>query len=741
MAPYNPMKKHMDKLDDWSSAASKKYSSTRDAAASGSGTSMTERLNLARGKDDRWERTRPVAATDEAHQTSVVPQRAGRLDNLPKGPSSSVGGKGPPPPPPSRGGTSISGAPAPLARSKAPGPPLPRRMDNEAGTDRPPPTYGSAVAPTSGTNHIEFSKFTEEDKQAFFLLLDEFFEARSGSLSSAGELHPRNSRKPLSADDTSFVQAKATKEPSKPSGPGAKASMFESSTANPAPSSIPSSSTASSSPSYPRLSASSLPTTELCTALTCATFLCYPDSFPDWSGPRAWYLQPNAIPLSIKGRSDVSYSTSSMYRGNDHSLLGGSLFADLSCLWWKVSWDQTDPARSVRCQVAYKQPPEAWNDEGRLAEASRGFGDWIAGFAETNERNRTPVGDGECWTLAADAITYTNEKAGLTEGNRLMKTIGRTHGFLLFAGKADEVKGQCGRWRGGDRFGSRGGGVRRGDIVEWKSAKCRLKGSPAGSYVILGSPEHTAIIVQDSPLPKRIEEQTDSGDRGEEDFYSILGVARTAGQPAIRAAYLQGARRHHPDKQGGVQDNFIQRLNEAHATLSDATLRADYDARVGRQGSSSNVDRLTAQVDLDSFDLVESADPDSMMFHYPCRCGSGFYIDEKHLQNGQDVVGCTGCSEKIRVLWQDGPINTALDDDRQEVVDEQPSLSPWELDSITVIEQSAGKAPSRATYDLGRDSFTKGDIWIYRPVWEAEYLGGPVTPSWPPSLPGWEQLA
>lgn len=176
MAPYNPMKKHMEKLDEWGSSANKKFASTRNT---GPGSSMTDRFNAARGKDDRWEKSKPVRAEDD-DQTNIVPQRSGRVDHLPQAPSSFIGGKAPPPPPPQRGlgtGQTSDAPPAPPARGRAPPPALPRRMDNESGIDRPPPAYGnsntSAVPATETTGYIEFTKFTEQDKQAFFLLLDE----------------------------------------------------------------------------------------------------------------------------------------------------------------------------------------------------------------------------------------------------------------------------------------------------------------------------------------------------------------------------------------------------------------------------------------------------------------------------------------------------------------------------------------------------------------------------------------
>lgn len=49
------------------------------------------------------------------------------------------------------------------------------------------------------------------------------------------------------------------------------------------------------------------------------------------------------------------------------------------------------------------------------------------------------------------------------------------------------------------------------------------------------------------------------------------------------------------------------------------------------------------------------------------------------------------------------------------------SISPWEVGTLEVIEQSQGKVPKRAEYDLtGMES---GEIWIYRPVAMQDYVG------------------
>lgn len=64
------------------------------------------------------------------------------------------------------------------------------------------------------------------------------------------------------------------------------------------------------------------------------------------------------------------------------------------------------------------------------------------------------------------------------------------------------------------------------------------------------------------------------------DYYSILGVSKTATQDEIKRAYRKLAGQHHPDK-GGSKERF-QEIQEAYDTLGDAPRRQHYDA-YGRQ--------------------------------------------------------------------------------------------------------------------------------------------------------------
>ena len=49
------------------------------------------------------------------------------------------------------------------------------------------------------------------------------------------------------------------------------------------------------------------------------------------------------------------------------------------------------------------------------------------------------------------------------------------------------------------------------------------------------------------------------------------------------------------------------------------------------------------------------------------------------------------------------------------------ALTPAELGSLTVVEQSVGSPPKLETYTLS--GMTQGEMWIYRPICMREYVG------------------
>src|SRR3989344_2186080 len=60
------------------------------------------------------------------------------------------------------------------------------------------------------------------------------------------------------------------------------------------------------------------------------------------------------------------------------------------------------------------------------------------------------------------------------------------------------------------------------------------------------------------------------------DYYTILGVPRTASQEEIKKAYRRLAHQHHPDKKGGDEARFKE-VNEAYQVLSDPKKKSSYD--------------------------------------------------------------------------------------------------------------------------------------------------------------------
>lgn len=60
------------------------------------------------------------------------------------------------------------------------------------------------------------------------------------------------------------------------------------------------------------------------------------------------------------------------------------------------------------------------------------------------------------------------------------------------------------------------------------------------------------------------------------DYYTILGIPRTASQEDIKKAYRKLAHQYHPDKKGGDEAKFKE-VNEAYQVLSDSKKRSSYD--------------------------------------------------------------------------------------------------------------------------------------------------------------------
>ncbi|KAJ0965914.1 hypothetical protein J5N97_027122 [Dioscorea zingiberensis] len=90
------------------------------------------------------------------------------------------------------------------------------------------------------------------------------------------------------------------------------------------------------------------------------------------------------------------------------------------------------------------------------------------------------------------------------------------------------------------------------------------------------------------------------------DYYSTLGVSRSASNKEIKAAYRKLARQYHPDvnKQPGATEKFKE-ISTAYEVLSDDKKRALYD-QYGEAGVKSTVGGSAGAYATNPFDLFET---------------------------------------------------------------------------------------------------------------------------------------
>lgn len=75
------------------------------------------------------------------------------------------------------------------------------------------------------------------------------------------------------------------------------------------------------------------------------------------------------------------------------------------------------------------------------------------------------------------------------------------------------------------------------------------------------------------------------------DYYSVLGISKTATQEEIKKAYRNLAFKYHPDRNPGDKDaeEKFKKISEAYNVLGDEKKRADYD-RFGSASSGYNAE-------------------------------------------------------------------------------------------------------------------------------------------------------
>ncbi|KAH9975044.1 hypothetical protein BGW80DRAFT_1299730 [Lactifluus volemus] len=227
-----------------------------------------------------------------------------------------------------------------------------------------------------------------------------------------------------------------------------------------------------------------------------------------------WYAS-DLIPPHLKGSSDIRLSGAvvSLPVVGIKIARAVILFADLSMCWYSVTYGYGSVERWARFRPCPKPMSGA-----ELQRAAETHGAAVAAFAKNAAASGQPVDSGECWDIACEGLKSAASRSG--PDNAPVLSTSRAHGHLIFCGKPG-----MGKWRGGDNR------LRAGDIVEWRSA--RIGKAQKGAYTILGDPDHTAVLVQDT-VPLRVADGTSINPA---DVGVLTVVEQTPGQTPKQKSY------------------------------------------------------------------------------------------------------------------------------------------------------------------------------------------------------------
>jgi len=126
------------------------------------------------------------------------------------------------------------------------------------------------------------------------------------------------------------------------------------------------------------------------------------------------------------------------------------------------------------------------------------------------------------------------------------------------------------------------------------------------------------------------------------DYYSVLGVEKTADAAQIKKAYRKLAVKYHPDKNPGDQaaEERFKEITEAYAVLSDQEKRRQYD-QFGEAGFHQRFSQedIFRNVDLnDLFREFGFGGNDAFGQMFGGRGGGGFHGGRTRSHKGQDLL-------------------------------------------------------------------------------------------------------
>ncbi|POW15950.1 hypothetical protein PSHT_06903 [Puccinia striiformis] len=255
-----------------------------------------------------------------------------------------------------------------------------------------------------------FSQFTEEDKQAFFMMLDEFFGRRFPDRQASHDTGPPQ----VTLRTRPSILTQQEEE-------------------------------------------------EGCRAEIIARYF---KTYRSWTrSDQQWYRHQDPVPTPLIGTTDIKRVSCWTQTGDKRTQINYILFPDLSQLWTSVNFLVSSNGIPQEALAKYRPPPRTheYDYETLVTKSSEIYGPYIVEFAIEAEESGRHIARGECWDLANEALKSSPiDPPPLT-------SISRTHGILLYYGTSTGLHKGFGEWKqNGDLAG-----IRPGDIIEWNRVSCK----------------------------------------------------------------------------------------------------------------------------------------------------------------------------------------------------------------------------------------------------------------------------
>lgn len=162
-----------------------------------------------------------------------------------------------------------------------------------------------------------------------------------------------------------------------------------------------------------------------------------------------------------------------------------------------ITYEGLEPGLTARDEQRHYPPPKPLSEK-ELEKCRKLYNEKIARWCE--KQKGTQVGNGECWTLANEALKAVAEDCKKKGEEECMACIGFVHGSMLYDHKIPNPP---------EPASIQAAAVARGDLMQFDEAKFE---GPHG-WKTAGSPDHTAVVVGVEGETLRVLEQNNGHDK------------------------------------------------------------------------------------------------------------------------------------------------------------------------------------------------------------------------------------